>query len=869
MVKLKKVFAAAIAATLAAPTSVFAEEVGEAVGTYTTTDATIDQTKLGSIVLAKYLSNDGASIDAEGVAYAEENDQLVGAIRELTGNDSIMPEKGVKFRLLKVADIEQVTETENRLGITGTYYTNFDEDFFDIMNSYLGADALKASDSTRVTDGRADSSAASEIDDHFESDELNAKMMQVIRSAALADGSESVTGEVALNRYVRMHALQEGVCMDFDETDEDGITEIGNLPLGLYLICEIDYEHKALSKHDGYWERVDDGIDDALTGDIGDTEDAGNENNGIYAGGQPAGGSTYADIASPASPFLVSIPMTNIATITGEDGVVHQPGTVWQYDVVVYPKNGTINIHKDIVTNDFAGYDIGGTHFAGNDGNDIAEDKTLCDFRQTNYDSLPNDPLTPDSALDGQHKNGLVHQIDANIGDTITQVVSADVPVLVDDIDDEFDGANRDNAFRKHNKTYKITDRMTKGLHLIDHNSFLVTLSAGVWNDYANATVLEEGTDYTLTFAEDYMSYVLEMTEEGLHKMDDLSTASYLYIKYDVELTNDALIGTDTYGTQRITTKASPATEEDLSTSNMGTTLAIDENKTDTAYLSADNVEHPDATNQNTAMLTYATDRTMEHDYYSNTTKVFTYEIDLTKMFTDGTQGYISKNSAERTSFQFKDVKFTVRGSVQEGSIDSLKPEYSEGYEDLIFVRVGDGQYRIWDPFTDGGLYDGTTDILDQPAAEKTITKFVTPNSETGLLTLRGLDARTYEFTEVATAQGRNLMASKFYCEIIAPVVNDVTLEDGSVDHAYVWSGEKPAAAELEKYDLASFTTNMERMDYGRVPFVVQNNEIIKILKTGGTGIVGLVVTGTAMMSGCVAFLAKKKKEEDEAEIEA
>lgn len=868
-VNLKKVFAAVIAATMAAPTNVLAEEVGTAVGTYETSDATIDRSKTGSIALYKYLSNDGASIDAEGVAYAEENADMVGAIRELTGNDSIMPEKGVKFRLLKVADIDQISESENRLGITGTYYTNFDEDFFDIMNSYLGNDALKASDSTRVTDGRASSDAASEIDDHFESDELNAKMMQVIRSTAEAGNPQSVTGEVALNRYVRMHALQEGVCMDFDVTDEDGFTKIENLPLGLYLICEIDFEHRALSKHDTYWESVEDGIDDALTGDLGDTEDAGNEQSGITAGGKDAGGSQYADIASPVSPFLLSVPMTNIAVITGEDGAVHQPGTVWQYDIVAYPKNGSINIHKDIVTNDFAKSTVGGTEYTANDGNDMAPNETMCDFRQTNYDSLSDDPLTADTMLDGQHKDGLTHQIDANIGDIITQVVSADVPVLVDDIDDEFDGANRDNSFRKHNKTYKITDRMTKGLHLISHDSFLVTVSAGAWNDYANAITLEEDVDYTLTFADDFMSYTLELTEEGLHKLDDLSTASYLYIKYDVELTNDALIGTDTYGTQKITTKAAPATENDLSTGEMGTTLAIDQTKTDTAYITADGVEHPDATNQNTAKLTYATDRTMEHDYYSNTTKVFTYEIDLTKMFTDGTQGYISKNSPERTSFQFDAVKFKVRGSVQEGSVDSLKPEYSEGYEDLIFVRVGDGEYRIWDKYTDGGNYNAETDILDQAADEKTITKFVTPNSESGLLTLRGLDSRTYEFTEVSTAQGRNLMASKFYCEIIAPVVDEKTLEDGSVEHAYVWSGEKPSEDELANFDLASFNANKERMDFGRVPFIVQNNEIIKILKTGGTGVVALVVTGTAMMSGCVAFLTKKKKEEDEAELNA
>lgn len=866
----KSTFAASLSGLMMIPTGVFAEEP-----TYSTTSSIIDYTKKGSITLYKYLDNNGNTVDASGIQYTKNSEDMIGAVRELLGDDDILPEAGVKFKALKVADIDQVTEnTRNGISATGTYYTNIDDGFFKIMNEYLGDDKLVASESTRVTDGRT-SSDASEVDDHYESDEFNEKLQEVNRKSAKADGSASVTGEAALNRYMRQ---RQGDAVTFDTTDENGYTKIEDLDLGLYLICEVDWEHQALSKHDTYWEYVADGNDDMLTGDKGDTEDAGTEDRGITSAGVGAGGSTYADIASPSSPFLISVPMTNVADIQGEDGVMHTAGTVWQYDITAYPKNGTINIHKDIVLNDYSGQTDGGNDgsaLVAEGGNDMSNDKTLCDFVQTNYLPTEEDGGTTDR-VDGDAKSGLTHQIDANIGDVITQLVTADVPRLTDDIDNEQTGANHETETRKHNKTFKITDTMTKGLHLIDNQSFKVTLSTGAWNDYGSNTIIfVEGQDYQLDIADDKMSYVLTVLPTGLEKMDDIPAASYLYVRYDVELTNDALIGTDTYGNQRIVVKGNYSTEGNLLTGNLADELVINTEKTDTTYdiqydpatSDGDLVRHPEATNQNTAMLTYATDRTMEHDYYSNTTKVFTYELDLTKLFTDGTKGYVSKNDTNETknsaSFDYSQVKFTVRGSVKPGSEDYVNTGDNSGWEQMIFIRTGDGTYRVWDPYTDGGKYLKDEDDLDQAAADKTITKYVTPNSETGLLTLLGVDARTYEFTEVATAKGRNLMAEKFYTEIVAPVVDGKTLENGSVEHTYVWTGDRPA--KIEDYDIAAYDVNLERMAEGRIPLTVQNNEIIKILKTGGKGVFYVKVAGCGLIAIAVVWIAiKKKKEKDE-----
>lgn len=861
--KVKSTLIVALAGLMATPTGVFADEP-----TYGTTQATIDYTKKGSVTLYKYVDNNGSTINADGISYVGSATDMLAAVRQQLNDTDVFPEKGVKFRAIKVADIEQVTETTaNGINTTGTYYTNIDDEFFKIMNEYLGTDALVASESTRVTDGRVDSDA-SEVDDHYESDEFNEKMQEMNRKAAKADGTDSVTGEAALNRYVRQRQDQT---YSFEPTDENGYAKIDNMDLGLYLICEVDYEHSALSKHDTYWEYVDDGKQDMLTGDKGDTEDAGTENSGLQAGGNNAGGSQYADIASPSSPFLISVPMTNMVDIKGEDGATHIAGTAWQYDIVAYPKNATINIHKDIVTNDFAGTTNGGNDdngLYGADGNDMAKDKTTCNMVQTNY--LPEDGT--EDKIDGSQKSGLVHQIDANIGDIVTQLVSVDVPRLTDDIDNEQPGdqANSATATRKHNKTFIVTDRMTKGLNLIDNQSFKVTLTTGAWNDYSAKTLtFVEGDDYKLDIAADKMSYVLTILPQGLAKMDDIASASYLYVKYDVELTKDALIGTDTYGNQRIVTKDAASTEANAANGELADQLVVNAAKTDTTYTNENGVSHPEAGNQNTAKLTYATDRTMEHDYYSNTTRVYTYEIDLTKLFTDGTAGHISKNDTNdkknTASFDYSAVKFTMRGATQPKSEDNAQNK-NEKWEELHFVKLGDGYYRVLDEFSDAEKYAtyAVGDTLEQPSAEKTITKYLTPNSETGLLSIIGLDARQYEFTEVATAAGRNLMAEKFYTELIAPVVNGKTLENGKIEHAYVYTGEtRPADA----IDLAKVNVNLQRMNEGRVPFMVQNNEVIKILKTGGTGRIILYVVGGIAIVGVICgglYIKKKKKDEPE-----
>lgn len=90
-------------------------------------------------------------------------------------------------------------------------------------------------------------------------------------------------------------------------TDSNGQAVFSNLPLGLYVVAETD-------------------------------------NSGAYI---DTDGNGYHDdynsvkVGTPADPYLVSVPMTNIATVNG-----HEPGTVWQYDITSYPKDTTIYAQK-------------------------------------------------------------------------------------------------------------------------------------------------------------------------------------------------------------------------------------------------------------------------------------------------------------------------------------------------------------------------------------------------------------------------------------------------------------------------------------------------------------------------------------------
>ena len=233
---------------------------------------------------------------------------------------------------------------------------------------------------------------------------------------AALKAAQGVGGEAAVSDFVR----SGGTAME--ATDEAGYTTAGSLPLGLYLVAETGWEASSQGKE---------------------------------------------SVAVPSAPFLISLPMTNIAEIDG-----HKPGTLWQYDVTAYPKNALIAVTKNIVLDD--GETLGTA-------------------------------------------------IDAEIGGTVTEVITSDVPKLTGD--------------RLH-KTYKISDTLSEGLTFAGVKA--VTLGEG-WRA-ASSSALTEGADYTVA-SKDAQHFEVTLTEAGLKKLDAVEEVSKLCVSFEAILNDRAAVG--------------------------------------------------------------------------------------------------------------------------------------------------------------------------------------------------------------------------------------------------------------------------------------------------------------------------------------
>lgn len=688
---------------------------------------TYDPNKTGSITLYKYISNDGKSVSSTGVPLGTTTDEQLSGIQKATGNYRMLPEKGVKFKYLRIGTYEQINTKKS----TGMYVTNLDTDFINLLAQY----GITLTSSKYTAD--VDNGKKTELK-HYDSDKITAAMEKLEKST-----NDTATGEESTRSYINEHGA------DFEsKTNSYGKTKASGLPTGLYMVAEVDWEHQSLSKSDdhAYWERNDDG-----------TEDRGD-------------GSNYADIVSPSSPFLVQLPIQNVVEMKS-GGKTYAPGEGFIYDVTAYPKNGTLTVHKDIIVDN---HNTEHTHNSGWDTNDI---ETLCDYAQENYlksntdgDYLPG--VDDDTQLDSDNTHStLTHQIDVNIGDTVYQVISSDVPALIGD---------------KLNKTYKISDTMLEGLSFLKLDE--VRLGTGTW-DNKNNTLLTEGNDYTLTVSDDKKTFSVELTQAGLEKLNAINSASYIYVIFESNMNKDALIGTNVAG--------------------------------DDGHV-----------NQNTAVLTYATDRTAEHDYYSNTCRVYTYELDLTKTAT---------RSANK---DFENVAFKIEGSHRDttNGVNNDVTAESKEYTTLSFVNIGDGEYKVYDPVSNAGA---------------TTTEEIHPN-HSGLLKIYGVDARDYRITETKTQAGNSLNAKPFYVRLVGNILGDKTFENGSLSHAYVWTGNEPL--KLAKYDVLN-TKNAGDLLNGIAKITVLNNSGITVLNTGGPGDRLFKICGfAAILGGLVLYRNKKKK---------
>lgn len=357
-------------------------------------------------------------------------------------------------------------------------------------------------------------------------------------------------------------------------------------------------------------------------------------------------------------------------------------------------------------------------------------------------------------AEDGANTNGLASSTNKNVGDYVTFLLTSDAPVLQKATNDAGDV----NTYRE----YVIKDTMSAGLTLDDltGTNFKVSVGTDEYNKANKALAIT--TDYTVAYDQAANLITITFTPDGLSKLNGLTKDSKVFVQYAARLNEKAVTAAGKQGAIKVETNA--------------------------------------------ATLTFGTKTSTSVTYKSNTnTKIYTYEMDLTKSF--------SKAVADKSA-----VSFSMQGAKADGS----------GNEDIVFVKEADGVYHV---------YDGK----ETGAQVKEINA-----AKDGKLIVKGLDARTYIITEENTVSGYNLMRDKITLKF-----DDNYLHDGALDSASVASG-KAAPVAITNGDLAK----------GVVSFEIMNNETITALHTGGSGWNNaFVILGLgAMAAGLVIFANRRRQ---------
>ena len=337
------------------------------------------------------------------------------------GNGSVQtvgekPMAGIVFSVLRIGEITAVNDS----GTMVTCFTGMDSGFLEL----LAANAISIGSKT-VGETVC-----------YSADDVSEALLAINRK------SGSTPGEVQVRDYVKQHAAT----VVLPKTDASGKAAASGLPLGLYLVAETDAS--------GY------------TPDPADPDTA-------------AVGSDEV-VSNPASPFLVSLPMTNQAA--GGDA---QAGTAWQYEVTVYPKDQTIHIPKFIV-------------------------------REKDGDTLQ-------------------QAEDLEIGETVKQVIAPSVPAVEPTIVDEEGHKTIDRKY----EVYRIRDTMQEGLRLQSSaKQIVVRLGSRIANPeklsaFDSFATLQMGTDYTVTIAKDRRSFVIEFLDAGLERLNALQACGQVAVIFD------------------------------------------------------------------------------------------------------------------------------------------------------------------------------------------------------------------------------------------------------------------------------------------------------------------------------------------------
>lgn len=810
--------------------------------TFGYTESTIDKTKKGTIKIYKYEENNGKMTEGTGFA-----DDKAGENRR--------PISGVQFKGLKIADI--VTVAGN--GLVGTYYTNLSGKFRALLNDYSLTNVPVTKDFGQGADSDKNGK-------YYTTDSIE-KAMKLLNEAtapsnSTVGGSNEYPGQVGTNNTLSgVSAITNTIekadnSVNFGYTNADGFVEGHDLDLGLYMIAETDYRPKAVLNKNSKLTTSDG------NGAVPDEYPHGAKYSDTP--GQDVKGDTsqnHQDVETPAIPYLVSVPMTNVVEFTDGAQQKHDPGTVWFYDLTTYPKNQTTNITKKIIDPD---------------------PKDMMDENNTKI-GVKGDPKQGDNVT-----KSLEDYETYSMGDTVHQVIYADAAANMElqevDTKNNPDGKST-RAQQNPNKytTYSIADEMTDGLQFdgVTKVVYGKKVDPKKVGDFSHMQELKLNEDYVVrqepikvnpmtreTFDQNQArldkelaqkdaahlptkkKFCVQLTSKGIAKLNALKEDSQVVVFFDSQVTPKAKIGT---------------TDKNV------------------------NQAHLEVKHEFTSTL----------DKMSNETRIFTFEIDATKKAEDSTNPSTGEKTKlpddfhpERTAFTVKQVKHEgdgwaskddTRAATKNIQLDNNVKVDEHGNEvagatldtdwndtDFVkFVKEEDGVYHVYSYLDEG----------DAAAAKAgQVVTIIHPNKD-GKLQMKGLDDAKYTVTERKTQDHYSLQKSSFDIDLRAATqtdANDYRSENvlarqaknalhyehvnGKLTDAskiYTDDNDKGAALPLGGLDDAK--------NEGIVHFVIYNG-MIPALRTGGKGVTGIYIAAAGTGAAVAAAYVIKRKKDQKAE---
>lgn len=374
-----------------------------------------------------------------------------------------------------------------------------------------------------------------------------------------------------------------------------------------------------------------------------------------------------------------------------------------------------------------------------------------------------NDPVDLEKVI-VEKDNSKVHETTRAIGDIVDYAITVDVPYYGD-----LTGAQVAKI------QYFVTDNMSAGLTF--NNDVKVTVLGA-----PTATTLVSGTDFTVD-TEDTTVITVDFVPAKVYAWQGYQ----FLVEYSATLNENAVIGGANPNTAKLTFTTNPRTGKK----------------------GPDGEPDPD------------TDDTDE-----DSTKVYSYGMDLTKKFNNGTE---TPNASA--------VEFTL----------------SDGTANLQFVKLSDGSYLVvGDDWKANYAADGKIKLPVDAGAddqtEYTVTEALNPTAD-GKLLVNGLNVGTYTLTETKTVNG--------YSKLESDVTIVVTgLKDETTNELNGKVGATANGSDLDANERAGGVgTNGV--------FEIEINNVLEqfhLPLTGGAGLLMFTIGGGIVIAGAIILFSQLRK---------